>query len=700
MKPEKKSLRVGIVGCGRVANQHVFAIQASGRAQVAGIADPNQENARQLATLAGTDNVHSSLEDMLHSTQLDVVHIVTPPAYHYAHAKMILDQGVSVFLEKPLVFSAAELRDLYQRAAAKQVSLCPDFTLLFHPHLQQAVTMVEGGQLGRVQHVDCHMYLEPADLHGPEIKESSGLHWSYRLPGGPLHNYLSHPLSMALFFAGVPEDMKVNGSSSGMLTGGLVDQLSMQIQGSRCTASVSFSLAIQPACTDVRVFCEKGTFTVNFDSQTLLLERPSALPRAVSRGLAGFATGSQLAKQSTTNIVKFVLRKMVPYAGLRLLTSRFYESLQTSSAPPITPELAESVVQAEEMIFQRAGKVQLDVSQRPSRQTAVRQPERILVTGAGGYVGYHLVKELVAAGYYVRAQVRPLSRIERLESLGVEIVFGDIRSSNDVRQAAEGMDVIVHAAAAPRGRVQFMVDTAVQGTKNIAEAASALNIKRVLYLSSMSVYDYSRMKNGDCITESSPLEEQPSLRGIYTLAKRQAEDVALLHLKDSAPAWTIIRPGVIIGGSHDPSAAVGNKIGNRLVCCSPGRKRIRVIHVEDVATALISMLQNDITKHQIYTLSNPSVRLRDYVDTCVRNDSEKLSVIYVPYFVTWIGAKGFNLLCRLTGKKSRMSNRQLKYLYRDVGSNSDSLTQQTGWLPRHEMPKAVRSDLRPVQSTP
>jgi predicted dehydrogenase/nucleoside-diphosphate-sugar epimerase len=699
MKPERKLLRVGIVGCGRVANQHVFAIQASGQAQVVGVADVNQENAMRLATLAGIDKAYSSLEDLLCSTPLDVVHIVTPPAYHYANAKTILDHGVSAFLEKPLVFSAAELRDLYQRAAARQVSLCPDFTWLFHPHLQQGIAMVESGKLGRVKHVECHVYLDPADLHGSDVTESSGLHWSYRLPGGPLNNYLSHPLSIALFFAGVPEDMKVNGSSSGTLTGGLFDQLAIQIQGSRCSASIGFSLAIQPGCTDVRVYCDKGTFTVNYDSQTLLVERPRALPRAVNRGLASFATSYQLTKQATTNIVKVALRRMVPYAGLRLLTSRFYESLQTSSAPPITSELAESVVQAEETIFQHTGKFQLDVNRRPSRQTALLQSERILVTGAGGYVGYHVVKELVAAGYYVRALVRPLSRIERLELLGVEIVFGDVRSADDLRQAAEGMDVIVHAAAAMRGREQFMVDVAVRGTKNVADTAKALNIKRVLYLSSMSVYDYSRMKNGETITETSPLEEQPHLRGSYSLAKREAEDVALLHLKDSAPAWTIVRPAVIIGGGSDPAAAVGSKFGNRLICCSPRGKRVRVIHVDDVATAMISLLQNDSTKNQIYTLSNPAIRLDDYVDTCVANNSPAPSVIYVPYFVTWLGAKSVNLLCKLTGKKPKMSDRQLKYLYRDVGANSDSLTRQTGWQPRHQMPKAVRSDLRPVQST-
>jgi nucleoside-diphosphate-sugar epimerase len=270
---------------------------------------------------------------------------------------------------------------------------------------------------------------------------------------------------------------------------------------------------------------------------------------------------------------------------------------------------------------------------------------------------------------------------------------------NDVCEAAEGMDVIVHAAAATKGREQFMVETAVQGTKTIAEAARERNIQRVLYLSSMSVYDYARMKNGDSITENSPLEEQPYLRGAYTLAKRQAENVALLHLEDSAPAWTIVRPSVIIGNGPDPSAAVGSKLGNRLVCFSLPKKRIRVIHVEDVATAIISVLQNDITKHQVYTLSNPQIRLRDYIDSFVRKDSEALSVIYVPYFVMWFGAKCVNFLCKLTGKKAKISSRQLNYLYRDVDSSSDSLTLQTGWQPRHKMPKAVPSDLRSVQST-
>src|SRR6266478_1069267 len=108
MVQSNKSLRVGIVGCGRVADQHVYAIQASKTAQLVGVADVNRENAERLAKLAGIDNVHTSLDDLLNSTPLDIVHVVTPPAYHYEYARKIIEHGVAAFVEKPFVFSADE----------------------------------------------------------------------------------------------------------------------------------------------------------------------------------------------------------------------------------------------------------------------------------------------------------------------------------------------------------------------------------------------------------------------------------------------------------------------------------------------------------------------------------------------------------------------------------------------------------------
>ena len=144
------------------------------------------------------------------------------------------------------------------------------------------------------------------------------------------------------------------------------------------------------------------------------------------------------------------------------------------------------------------------------------------MTGAAGYVGAALTRRLVEDGYYVRALVRPLSRIESLEGLGVEIIFGDVRDPQCVGAACHGVDLVVHAAAALRGSAKLIVDSAVEGTRNLALAAKQNGVKRVVYLSSMSVYNLFDLPEGEAISERTPLEELPQERGAYSLAKRRA----------------------------------------------------------------------------------------------------------------------------------------------------------------------------------
>jgi FlaA1/EpsC-like NDP-sugar epimerase len=73
-------------------------------------------------------------------------------------------------------------------------------------------------------------------------------------------------------------------------------------------------------------------------------------------------------------------------------------------------------------VFAQAGKLSVNVCDRPSQQAAITRQEKVLVTGATGYVGSEVVSQLVNEGYYVRALVRGLSHTELLERLGVELV--------------------------------------------------------------------------------------------------------------------------------------------------------------------------------------------------------------------------------------------------------------------------------------
>ena len=82
-------LRIGIVGCGKVAEYHARFIKALNTAQLIAVSDVNEEAARRFAEKHGIPNVCARIDDLLDATELDVLHVITPPAYHYECAKLL-----------------------------------------------------------------------------------------------------------------------------------------------------------------------------------------------------------------------------------------------------------------------------------------------------------------------------------------------------------------------------------------------------------------------------------------------------------------------------------------------------------------------------------------------------------------------------------------------------------------------------------
>jgi len=171
---------------------------------------------------------------------------------------------------------------------------------------------------------------------------------------------------------------------------------------------------------------------------------------------------------------------------------------------------------------------------------------KVLVTGAGGFIGSHLVEALVARGEEVRAFVRyngradvgQLRHLSRETRAGVEIVFGDLRDSNAVLDAARGVEVVYHLGAligipysyvAPRETV----DTNVIGTLNVLAAARERSVGRVVHTSTSEVYGTARSVP---ITEEHPLSGQSP----YSASKIGADMlVESFHRSFSLPVVTV-----------------------------------------------------------------------------------------------------------------------------------------------------------------
>lgn len=678
-----ETLNVGIIGCGRIAEHHLRFVARTQGARLAALSDPVLPNAERFAEMYGIGQVYSSYLEMLDATPLDVVHILTPPEFHYQQAADAIDRGIHVLLEKPCTNHPSELEDLYRCADAKGVLLCPDFIQLFNPALVKGASLIDSGQLGNVVHVEIHLSI---DLNTPEVREALSLPWRYNLPGGILHDNITHPLYMALRWLGDPKRVTVAAKSLGVLPRSVTDHMVIMLEGKYCTANIVLSGAIKPERYNVQMFCERGSICVNFDTSTVIVKKTSSLPNFLRRASANFQQSYQLSTIGIGNLIKFLRGRLVPYQGLENLIPRFYRCVRQGISPPVSKELALSVARTEQAVFAQAGKVHLDTRKILSNQKSISHVEKILVTGATGYLGSSVVRRLVAEGYYVRAFVRALSHVEILEKLGVEVVYGDVRNVDSLVKACKEMDIVVHTAAALKGSSGFMLDCAVKGTQNVAEAAKACKLKRVVYISSMSVYDTLKLRDAEIVSEDSPLEEFPRFRGTYSLAKRLAEDEALAHLQEASPSWTILRPSVIVGNGHDVFSPVGKRIRNLLVCPGSARRSLRLIHVDDVASAIVRVLQNNRTEGYIFNLSNGPINQQKYIDEFIRKSSyENIRVIYIPYWIARSAAYALTILRLLTHRIPHIHKRRLASLYQNVQANSEAIKKATGWQPRENL---------------
>lgn len=680
-------VRVGLVGCGRVAEHHLRFLRGMQNIEIAGVADVNTEAARRLADKFEIHDVYGSLEDLLKSGCVDVLHVTTPPEFHLTQAALALDAGAHVLVEKPVVIRSGEIRELLSRAEEKGVTLCPNFIQLFNPVMQQAIRLIRSGKLGRVVFCESHLGVDP---NLPEFREVRGMHWSFSLPGGIFHNYVTHPLYMILYWIGAPEQVQVASKSLGYLPQYLTDHLEVMIEGSQGSGYLRVSCASRPHQYYTHVYCERGSVRIDFNTLSLLVEKEGGLPRFVERGLTNFRRGGQLLTSAVRNAVDHLRGRLVPYQGLQILLQQYYECIRNGKHAPVPAWLTEAVTEMEQKILAEAGKVRLDLRPRIPAATAATQPGRVLVTGAAGYVGREIVRQLLEKGYSVRAFVRPLNHTEDLERLGVEIYYGDVRDLEVLNQAAESVDVIVHAAAALKGSRQMMLDSAIEGTRNVARVSQDLNIRRVIYLSSQSVYDYNALPWHGMITEDSPLESRSELRGAYSEAKCRAEEVARAQLTQRPDTWTILRPSVVFGNGSDVLSLVGKRVGNLLICLSSPRKQLRLIHVCDVARAVINCIENRGTAGRVFNISHfDSTTVAEWV---AKAGDSKPHVIYVPYWLMRAGVAGVNSFFRLIGKPRRIHKRGVVYLYKSVHVKSEAFHRVTGWMPEASLSEQVASD--------
>lgn len=225
---------------------------------------------------------------------------------------------------------------------------------------------------------------------------------------------------------------------------------------------------------------------------------------------------------------------------------------------------------------------------------------RVLVTGAGGFLGRAVVDAALAVGHEIVAMHRPASLPDTIGTANLEILPGDLRQRGDWAAALATVDGVIHCAAAASGDIATQLAGTVLATENLLAALPG-DLARFVHVSSFSVYDFSAPGWHGTLDEQTPLEALPLRRDAYTQTKLQQESMVRAHCAAAAIPLVVARPGAIYGPGKDWGLGKAMSAGRFDLIFAP-LSRMRLIHVRNCAVALVAALEAPVEREAVINL--------------------------------------------------------------------------------------------------
>jgi nucleoside-diphosphate-sugar epimerase len=449
---------------------------------------------------------------------------------------------------------------------------------------------------------------------------------------------------------------------------------------------VTISFTAKPLEHFIKIYGTKAVIKVNVDTMTTTIHKLSRLPKAAQKATFNLSESWQLFKSTVANVWNFGRGRLRPYHGMKTLIHRFYDAVDGKGVIPVSREEALNVIETMDKLWSHIQNKHLkfDPVTVDDSSPDLKVRPRVLVTGATGFLGSRLVEVLVQKGYRVRALARKLSHIEKLKNLQTEIFFGDVGDADSLKPAFKDVDVVVHAAADTAGTEEGGQLSTLLGTSNILDLCKEYKVKKLVYISSCSVYGVADYKKNGVVTETSSLEHFPEKRGHYSNAKMKAEQLVADAMKKDELPVVCLRPGTIFGpGGEIYTPMMGFSLGTRMfIIIGNGEFRLPLVYIDNLIEAIVAAIEKDQSGSQIYNVVDPdNVTKKEYVELLLKKLDPAARYFYFPYSMLYATVFFQEILTRLLRRPPFLTCYRLTSSQKNIRYDSSKIQKDLVWGP-------------------
>jgi predicted dehydrogenase len=338
-----KNLRIAVVGCGKIADQHLLAIRRISGAKVVGVCDSDTLMAEQFAERFKIDYFTNDFARLLIELKPDIVHITTPPQSHFALALQCLEAGSHVYLEKPFTIDTQEALSLIKVAEDLNLKITAGHNYQYAWESIEARKLVRSGYLGsRPVFIESYYSYNFNDDPYALALLGDQEHWVRKLPGGLLHNVISHAVArIAEYMNSRDPYVSVLAYTSPALKNRgetlVKDELRVNIfNGSNTSASLVFSSQVNPPTNKFRLYGTENSIEVDNFNRTIIRLKNNKLKSFARYFFQPVSFAKEYSRNSYNNISRFLLNKFHDDSGFNNLINAFYDAISGQRQPPIS----------------------------------------------------------------------------------------------------------------------------------------------------------------------------------------------------------------------------------------------------------------------------------------------------------------------------------------------------------------------------